>query len=484
MLSLKVSKYYFILVLSVFALLGFVYGERYCYQTDKEPYLHFATKTAYEFVFQEKDPEEIPGCEPAQVWMLARHGTRNPSKDELGLLQELNPLRDEILRNHEARRNGELCYPDKENLKKWQLKTGKTMASTLATQGKTDMALLGSRMRMNFPSLFREGYREDRYVFRHTQKERTRESAEIFAKSIFGHDKVKPEGVKNDGLIKSYSNCTTWEELMDKKETFKEVELFEESVYMQSLIKNVSRRLGFKYNLTLEKIDAMYDMCRYDKSWNLNEISAWCACFSKEELQVLEYRQDLRYYIEAGYGNDINIKLGCPLVKDFVDKFRALNKDLEENQSTTGEGNHQPRGIFYFTHSKALLMLLARLGIRQDEQKLTHEDYRAKGRDREWKTSLMTPFSANLVVVFYNCPRSPGGPQVMMYLQGRKVNYKGCRVGLCSWKELEQKLAPIADTCDLSFCDPSASSAPDSVLSQKLVLLVTVLSALSAKFLR
>ncbi|XP_071444237.1 multiple inositol polyphosphate phosphatase 1 [Hetaerina americana] len=484
MFCINLKKYSLLLVLFAFAQLQFIYGDRYCYNNDQDPYIRFATKTAYNFVFDEKDPEEVPGCEPAQVWMLARHGTRNPSKDELGPLQELNPLRDQIIKNHETRTDGRLCYPDKENLKNWQLRTGKTIAATLTKQGRTDMSLLGSRMRTNFPSLFREGYREDRYVFRHTQKERTKESAEIFANKLFGHDKIViPPGIKNDGLIRSYSNCTTWEDLMENKDGFKEYELFRESEEVQSLLKNVSYRLGFKYNLTLDKIDTMYDMCRYDKSWNLNEASPWCACFSKEELKVLEYMQDLRYYYEAGYGHDINIKLGCPLVKDMVDRFRALAKELEDGKRSSGTRNEQPRGIFYFTHTKALLMLLARLGIAEDEQKLTHTDYRS-AREREWQTSQLSPFSANLVMVFYNCHGSQREPQVMMYLQGRKVNYKGCRVGLCNWKYLEDKLGPIADKCDLSFCEDGAGGASNLVFSQILVLLAVFFSTLSSRFLR
>lgn len=33
-------------------------------------------------------------------------------------------------------------------------------------------------------------------------------------------------------------------------------------------------------------MDEMYDMCRYDKAWNIKNISPWCAVFSKEELKV------------------------------------------------------------------------------------------------------------------------------------------------------------------------------------------------------
>lgn len=71
----------------------------------------------------------------------------------------------------------------------------------------------------------------------------------------------------------------------------------------------------------LDMIDAMYDACRYQKAWSVTELSPWCAVFSKEELRVLEYREDLDYYYKAGYGRDINTRLGCPLLHDMMRHF-------------------------------------------------------------------------------------------------------------------------------------------------------------------
>lgn len=65
----------------------------------------------------------------------------------------------------------------------------------------------------------------------------------------------------------------------------------------------------------------MYDMCRYDKAWNVNHRSAWCAVFIKEELQVLEYLEDLDSFYDAGYGSEANIRLGCSAIKDMIKKF-------------------------------------------------------------------------------------------------------------------------------------------------------------------
>ncbi|KAG8227381.1 hypothetical protein J437_LFUL000389 [Ladona fulva] len=474
----------FISAISIFLCLQFTCADKYCYKDEEEPYLFFATKTSYEFIYNKSPLEEVPGCEPAQIWFVTRHGTRNPSDDELRPLQELNPLRDEIMRNHDLRNNGELCYGDRENLKKWQLRTGKTMENTLTSQGQSEMRLLARRMRTNFPSLFREGYMEDKFVFRHTEKPRTKESAEIFAKHLFGHDRISiPKGDKNDPLIKSYDACKNWDKLQDKSEAFKEVKLFEESNHVLSLIGRVSDRLGFKYNLTLDKIESIYDMCRYDKAWNVTATSPWCAAFSKDELMVLEYLYDLRYYYKAGYGHEINVKLGCPMVKDMVQRFRQLAAELQnKGQAPSGRSQSSPRGVFYFTHSKALLMLLARLGIAKDGKTLTHADFSSTSAlGRKWRTSMISPFAANLAVVFYNCPTGREGPQVMMYLQEKTVLYEGCNVGLCSWKSLEAKLASIADNCDLKFCEPGWSSAPR--MSSSPLLLLSLVALFIASYL-
>lgn len=72
-------------------------------------------------------------------------------------------------------------------------------------------------------------------------------------------------------------------------------------------------------------IDAMYDACRYQKAWSVTELSPWCAVFSKEELHVLEYREDLDYYYKAGYGRDINTRLGCLLLHDMMQHFWYYN---------------------------------------------------------------------------------------------------------------------------------------------------------------
>ena len=36
----------------------------------------------------------------------------------------------------------------------------------------------------------------------------------------------------------------------------------------------------------------------------------------------MEYREDLEYYYEDGYGYEINYKQACPIIKDVHDRFK------------------------------------------------------------------------------------------------------------------------------------------------------------------
>lgn len=144
--------------------------------------------------------------------------------------------------------------------------------------------------------------------------------------------------------------CDSWDNEYNNV-SYEEVIAFEESEDFRNLVENVSRRLGFLYipkgqnlknrrnifqnfvsstvssNAILffpffpDSILTMYDMCRYEKAWTVTQLSPWCAVFSKEELHVLEYREDLYYYYKAGYGREINARLGCTLLQDMMNHF-------------------------------------------------------------------------------------------------------------------------------------------------------------------
>ncbi|KAI5723557.1 hypothetical protein M8J76_008015 [Diaphorina citri] len=319
-------------------------------------------------------------------------------------------------------------------------------------------------MRTKFPILndaagFSPEQIQSHFLIRHTQTPRTKESAEAFVEGLFGgraSSVIIPPAQDNEMLIKPYINCTPWEQAVDDEIHTREATLFEEGPLMKGLIASVSRRLGFTYNLTLEKIDQIYETCRYEKALHLQTLPAWCASFSKRELKILEYYEDLKYYYKDGFGNNVSGRMACPLVKDMFEKFSKTATLRDPTLTDIGQ-----LGTFYFTHTTMILLLLHRLDIAHDKVPPTHDNFATQNK-RLWRTSLIDPFAANLAAVAF-------------YLNEHIVDYPGCNVGLCSWSFLENKFRTVVqpETCNLDFCfnaSPSLSPALGVVLLSVITL--------------
>lgn len=420
--------------------------DQYCLARDHYPYLYFGTKTAYERVYDHKDsPQNVPYCRPLSLWLMARPGTRSPDSDLILKMQDLYGLRNQIRRNHEEGRHaGRLCPEDLAALAHWHLNVTEDRALVLTGQGQADLSFLAKRLQRRLPELFNSTYSPGRYKFRYTKAQRTQESAEAFASGLFGNEVEMPAAMDKDPLLQFDELCPAWRQ--DQPRALKEVELFESGPEMAQTLARVSRRLGFAYNLSLDNVDLMWEMCRYDKAWRYVSLSAWCAAFTEDDLKVMEYRADLQYYYSYSYGNTLNAKLGCPPVKDMMDHFARLE---------AGSGA-APAGVFYFTHDAALHMMLAALGVARDEEPLlaSNMDRQAK---RQFRTSFIGSFAANLAAVFYQCDHGERH-KVMFYLRERIVDMEGCQVGLCSWSQLRTRLDRVVQGCDLSFCHTSGAT--------------------------
>ncbi|XP_003699822.2 multiple inositol polyphosphate phosphatase 1 [Megachile rotundata] len=445
----------------------------FCFVDEDDPYLYMATKTAYHFVHAGKTRfQDVPNCHAEQVWMLATHGTQCASQTEITRMLELTEVQAQILNNHESRDEGRMCNKDLENLKRWKPDAYLVVerAEVLTPQGVEDMKLLARRLQSNFPQLLQTSMNNvtaDNYMFKTTD---ARDTMGSFMEGLFGdRNAVDAEEVPvNDTLLTPYKSCNEWDNEQNNI-SMEEVNKFDEGPQFQSLMMSVSRRLGFLYNISKETVLTMYDMCRYEKAWTVTKLSPWCAVFSKEELRVLEYREDLYYYYKAGYGREINAQLGCTLLQDMMNHFWKVEQD---------KNAMEPKGVFYFSDIISLQNLLTTLGINKDQMKPTAFNYKDMAK-RQWRTSFISPFAANLVAVFYKCDGNTQPNKVMFYLAEKLVMLDGCDVGLCDWEYFKQKFSPIINRCNLNVCwDGSgvAASLPNFIL--------VLLSCFSLVFLR
>lgn len=224
------------------------------------------------------------------------------------------------------------------------------------------------------------------------------------------------------------------------------------------MVKDVSKRLGFKFPLKRSQVFDMYHMCLYDQSWNLTLTSPWCAVFTPPQFHDLEYPEDLRKFYESGYGLASNERLLCGLV---IDLFNHL------------ESNEQPKGIVYFTHSSSLLLLLTTLKAFKDEDTLRSDNYKMM-LNRKWRLSEMAPFAANLAVIKYECPNDVKQEKIKFMLNEEPLQFEWCDNGVCDFSEFKARYKEfIQADCDEFFC----SSASNTLNLSILPLLLTALAA-------
>ena len=152
--------------------------------------IYFATKTAYRWN-RNKDDDEIKhdgkfyfessiarnlflyylvrvlkGCKAKQLWILSRHGTRNPGSEDMAELQQVLPeLRNLILGNTKAGK-GNLCKDDVENLKNWILYANITADKYLRKEGFKELKNLGDRFQERFDKLITRPFKNESYIVR------------------------------------------------------------------------------------------------------------------------------------------------------------------------------------------------------------------------------------------------------------------------------------------------------------------------------
>ncbi|CAH1108448.1 unnamed protein product [Psylliodes chrysocephalus] len=458
--------------------------EEYCYTQDPEPYLNFGTKTAYDSITRRSGNQHIvPDCTAVQFWSLVRHGTRLPDASTIRSMRNMNKIHEEIARNYEQRRSfpdrGRLCPSDYDLFRRWRFNESinEGNANTLARQGVDDMKLLARRYKAKYPDVL-QNYDERSYYFQYSTDDRTHDSFQAYIEGLFEQDafKVHANTVNGNMLTNPFQNCPNWQDNQNLNSNSNsnsnsqfisrsEVERFKEKPEYQKMIRDVFRRLGFRFTLNATVIEDIYNLCSYEKAWNPQPRSPWCVAFTKEQLKLLEYVEDLKYFYESGYGNKMAEKIGCSSIKDMYERFeRTINGNSDGNKAT-----------FIFGDTSSLLSALTALGTNKDYNLLNSENYLQQNR-RSWKTSTMSPFAGNLVASLYQCNRGEKH-RVMFFLNEVPIEFTDCSVGLCNWSTIQQKYENLVRTCNRDdICSSQRGSANKHSASLIIFILTSILA--------
>ncbi|XP_045493085.1 multiple inositol polyphosphate phosphatase 1-like [Colias croceus] len=396
----------------------------YCYWNTGCPYKYLSSETPYNLVRGDirDSVVKLEGCEPVSVWGIYRHGKTYPDLTTGRAMKEAVSLRKYIFSSYE-KGHSSLCAQDVENLRNWEF-DGKMFENKedITDEGRKEMLFLGKRLREAFPDILND-VQTSTSTFRSANGKWFENSLKEFVKGL---------GLKNVAIDKpktGYDDIapSATSEKSTKNNVVLDVEM---SKYLNTsdylVVKDrIQRRTGIDYVLTDDNVTALYNLCRYTWSGIDGKASPWCALFTKDDLQVLEYEEDLRHFYSNGYGSPVSALLGGVPLADLFGNFEKVK---------LGEGK---KFVSYVTYTDTLEQIYTALGLFKDNSPLTGTQ---RDPERKWRTSVMSVYSGNFLAVLHRCKSESQEDDysVVFYMNEEPIRSL-CGDGVCSWQELKSK---------------------------------------------
>ncbi|KAF9980029.1 PHOsphatase [Mortierella antarctica] len=490
---------------------------------------HLASKSPYPHESRTAKPlkkEHIPlDHELVQLHLVCRHGTRYPSSTASVAIKTLS----EKIRV--------VKVPGFEWLQTWRAETLYPVAkgSLLAPQGDSDLYKIGRRFAQRYKDfLDQHPYDANTYQFHSSGKSRCRQSAygftvgflqgrhtddpgKIVPKMESGKSPVQPVDISTlpvgmDTELAVKFSCPRW---LDNVKGQPKV-VYEANTYKGRVLPELAEQLSIRYasqdgvgmvNFTVKDVQTIYTACGFEMSLYGND-ETWCQLLRlasplrgleseashageediKSTFLKLEISSDLSKYYTFGPGVPFNRHLGCKLATSLLESIELALAPDEGNspgsRSDDGDEDEEDtpklfRGHFKFGHSETImffssfLRLLDRKGVRMTAT-MTPEQYEA----REFKTSDLTPFAANMAFEVYRPKAAKSNPgkwrlsdenetplpppaskgKVRMLVNEEPMIVPGCKAEFCEWATFKSILESAGARCDFETCCKSLGS--------------------------
>ncbi|XP_077482535.1 multiple inositol polyphosphate phosphatase 1b [Stigmatopora argus] len=395
---------------------------------------HFGSKTRYEdsaahrrmlLLSPPPPPPELlddRSCSPMHLTAVVRHGSRYPTAKNIRTIRKLSDLMASS-RGAGPEGDGDLDAARwRDVLRRWDMWYTDDMDGQLAAKGREDLRNLASRLAEAFPTLLgEESLRGGGGGLRvlTSSKRRCVASAEAFQEGLHRRANVTPVSYRqrvDDGLLRFFDHCRGYVERVEKNSTaLREVHKFKDGPEMAALTRKAASKLGLPDGvLTPDLLEAAFYLCSYELAVKSLH-SPWCFLFDRDDAKVLEYKCDLKLFWKRAHGHAINLLASCPL---FHHIFRTLDKAGRPRRST--EPAPEPASILV-GHAETLLPLLGLLGLYKDETPPTADNFRLQ-QGRQFRSSLLVPYAANVVLVLLDCAR---GPRLRLLVNETPVRFPG-----------------------------------------------------------
>ncbi|KAL9226680.1 hypothetical protein vseg_002465 [Gypsophila vaccaria] len=415
---------------------------------------HLSTVSRYGAVKDIADNSYVPAtipddCTPVHLNLVARHGTRAPTKKRMRELDRLATSMQLLIENAKERKLSLDRVPS------WFFGwtspwKGKIKGGELIVKGEEELYDLGIRIREKFPSLLSEDYHPDVYAIKATQVPRASASAVAFAMGLFsgkgtlGAGKhrafaVSTETRASDMLLRFFDTCQSYKNYKDSEEPA--VEKLKEPVFDE-----ITYALSGRYGLNFSRQDtsSLWFLCKQEASL-LDITNQACALFNPTEVALLEWTDDLEGFILKGYGQSVNYRMGLPLLKDVVESMEAA---IKANEEELPSGSYE-KARLRFAHAETVVPFSCLLGLflQGSEYSMIQREEPLElpprpPKRRNWRGSVVAPFGGNNMLVLYSCPAKKSNKYFVHVLHNEHpVPLPGCdNSDFCSFEVFKEKI--------------------------------------------
>eukprot|EP01122_Echinamoeba_exundans_P014807 TRINITY_DN6791_c0_g1_i1.p1 TRINITY_DN6791_c0_g1~~TRINITY_DN6791_c0_g1_i1.p1 ORF type:complete len:554 (+),score=71.50 TRINITY_DN6791_c0_g1_i1:1-1662(+) len=369
--------------------------------TTKSPYFPLGSFSEY------TDPPQ--GCKAVYLNFVARHGARVASKGEIVSFDKLISF----MKKNSAQLSDRARFG-------WMLDWTNPFkvedAQQLLPIGERQHYEIAKRMAHDYPEIFdipADINFPRAFTIRTSEVPRAAQSGISFAYGLFeGKGDLGNSDFRafysfsmprnEDRELRFFKTCPKFQtEILDNDTTYWDSYKYLE-MNIPPITERLRRLLGFA-GLTDDHTEAMYKACAWEHSLH-NTSDRWCSIFEKDDFLMFEFRDDLVFYYESGYGGrSLGYDIACPLMKDMMDRF---DKKIEGHPDVEYE-----RARLRFAHAETIIPFLTIMGIFNDSTKLSAFSSKEDIRARKYRISLMSPFAGNIAIMLYDCKsRNDGVP--------------------------------------------------------------------------
>ncbi|XP_073126714.1 uncharacterized protein [Henckelia pumila] len=439
---------------------------------------HLSTATRYHIAKELSDNSFVPSnsldqCQPIHLNLVARHGTRTPTKKRLKQLEAFAVRIDALLGNLKQEKSSVQNIP----MWLWGWKspwTGKHKGGELISKGEEELYELGSRTRDKFPELFHEDYHPDLHPIKASQVSRASASAVAFGMGLYsgkgnlgaGRHRafaVTSESRASDIVLRFHDCCQNYKAYRKSQEP--SVEKLKEPI-----LNGITRALVIRWglNFTLQDVSTLWFLCKQEASL-LDTIDQACALFSPSEVGLLEWTDDLEAFILKGYGNSLNYRMGVPLLEDVI---QSMEQAIKAHEDGFVCGSYEMARL-RFAHAETLLPFSCLIGLFLDgsEFKQIQREQPLQlppkpPQKRIWRGSTVAPFAGNNMLVLYSCPSNVSSKYVVQVLHNEHpIPVPGCdNSDICPYEMFKERIAAPHLKHDYGSLCSMESKQPEKIM--------------------